>query len=58
MSITVGIPFYFKSKADHLELAIKSVLDQSIPIDKIHLIQNGDVPNEIVQVVRDNIPKY
>ena len=51
--ITVGIPFYSKSKPGYLMESINSILNQSMKADKIHLIQDGPISNELKEVVNN-----
>ena len=45
--ITVGIPFYHGTSKDEFLEAINSILNQSLPPEKIHLIQDGDISNDL-----------
>ncbi len=57
-SITVGIPFYKKTNVKYFEMAIKSVVDQTLTPDKIHLIQDGEVSQELVEIINKYKNKY
>ena len=50
-SFTVGIPFYSKTNPQHLIDAIDSVINQTILPKKIHLIQDGEVNQNIKKVL-------
>ena len=54
--VTVGIPFYSKSKPDYLKESIDSILNQSIKPYKIHLIQDGPISIELKEII-DNYKK-
>lgn len=49
--ITVGIPFHHGSCAEHFELAIDSMLSQTLRPYRIHLIQDGPVSAELETLV-------
>ena len=57
-NITVGIPFYNKSNPEHLDLAIKSILNQTLQPKKIHLIQDGEVPNSIKILINKYLKQF
>lgn len=50
--LTVGIPFHGGTDASQLEEAIESVLNQNLGATKCHLIQNGDVPENLLHIAR------
>ena len=59
-NITVGIPFYIGSNPKYFNLAIKSILEQTLCPTKIHLIQDGEINkalNDIVYHYKSNYPK-
>ena len=56
--ITVGIPFYNKSNSEHLDLAIKSIVEQTLQPKKIHLIQDGEVTAKIKKVINKYIYQF
>lgn len=45
--VTAGIPFHGGIAAAHLRLAIDSILNQTVPAQQIHLIQDGPVSSEL-----------
>ena len=51
-SFTVGIPFYIKSNPTDLKKAIDSILNQTLTPNKIHLIQDGPI-NDNIQTILD-----
>ena len=57
-SITVGVPFYGKSNPKYLNIAIKSIINQSLPPEKIHLIQDGSVNQKIKNILDKYVKKY
>ena len=50
-SITVGIPFYEKTNPKYFEMAINSIIKQTLTPDSIHLIQDGEVGQELVELI-------
>lgn len=58
MSVTVGIPFYKKSNCRYLKQAIDSIINQTIKIDEIHLIQDGEVNLEISNLIKNYKDKH
>lgn len=50
--VTVGIPFYAGSNAEHLRLAVESILRQTLQPTVIHLIQDGPVPPDVEALVK------
>ena len=56
--ITVGIPFYNKSKSKDLDLAIQSIVDQTLQPRKIHLIQDGEITDSIKTVINKYLNKF
>jgi len=57
-SITVGIPFYNKTNVEYLDIAIMSVINQTAPADKIHLIQDGNIGSDLLNLINNYIKKY
>ena len=51
--ITVGIPYYQDTIKTELVAAIDSILKQSKQPDEIHLIQDGPVPDELTELVKE-----
>ncbi len=41
--VSVGIPFYHKTKVDEFNTAVKSILNQTLKPDVIYLVQDGPV---------------
>lgn len=56
--ITVGIPFYTGTKANELQIAIESILSQSLKPAEIHLIQDGPVSKDIKILINSYIGSY
>jgi len=50
-TVTVGIPFHKSTDSLQLESAIKSILNQSRKPDVVHLIQDGEISQELEEVV-------
>lgn len=50
-TVTVGIPFYWKSDPGAFGIAIDSILKQTYPIVEIHLIQDGPIPDALSNVI-------
>lgn len=50
-TVTVGIPFHKSTDSLQLENAIKSILNQSRKPDVVHLIQDGEISQELEEVV-------
>lgn len=50
-NVTVGIPFYSGSNPEHLKQAIDSIVNQSVPAEVIHLIQNGPIDPDLQALV-------
>ena len=57
-SITVGIPFYKKTNPKYFDAAIDSIINQTLSADKIHLIQDGDINEELNQIIKKYQNKY
>lgn len=53
--ITVGIPYYKKTYCDELSKAIESILNQTVMPQEIHLIQDGEVSDDIVRTINNYI---
>ena len=51
-NITVGIPFYFKTEPLDLKKAIDSILNQTLKAEYIHLIQDGEVSDELDKLIK------
>lgn len=47
LPVTVGIPYHGSTKLSDLQDAVKSIQTQQIPVHKIHLVQDGDVDQEL-----------
>ena len=56
--ITVGIPFYAKSNIDYLKLSIDSIINQSSTPSAIHLIQDGNVNDNISKLINKYKKEY
>ena len=57
-SITVGIPFYNKTNAQYFDSAINSIINQTLLPEKIHLIQDGEINESLMKIVRNYKEKY
>ena len=50
--ITVGIPFYNKTHPEHLKMSVNSILTQTIKIERLHLIQDGPINDELDKLIK------
>jgi len=50
--LTVGIPCYYKDNPNYLDLAIHSVINQTLPPYEIHLIQDGELNNALNRIIK------
>ena len=50
-SITIGVPFYSKSNPKHFDLAINSIIYQTLLPNKIHLIQDGPINQDLNNII-------
>ena len=57
-SITIGIPFYFNTTPQEFILALDSILNQTIQVCEIHLIQDGNIDAELQNIVYGYLNKY
>tara|TARA_X000001036_G_scaffold118814_1_gene112313 strand:+ start:2251 stop:3054 length:804 start_codon:yes stop_codon:yes gene_type:complete len=57
-NITVGIPFYKKTIAEEFRLSLESILNQTIQLYEIHLIQDGDVNSNLEDIINYYLNKY
>ena len=57
-SFTVGIPFYIKSNPTDLKKAIDSILNQTLTPNKIHLIQDGPINDNIIAFVIGTVANH
>ena len=57
-TLTVGIPFYQKTNVEYFDIAIKSIINQTVAADNIHLIQDGSVGPELSKLINKYIKKY
>ncbi|MAR30036.1 MAG: hypothetical protein CMG24_03775, partial [Candidatus Marinimicrobia bacterium] len=55
-SITIGIPFYFNTTPQEFILALDSILNQTIKVYEIHLIQDGNIDAELQNSVKNLFP--
>jgi glycosyltransferase involved in cell wall biosynthesis len=53
MNFTVLIPVYHANNPDHLELALKSVTDQTVKPDEILLVEDGPIPPVLDNVINE-----
>jgi glycosyltransferase involved in cell wall biosynthesis len=56
--VTVGIPYYKETKPDDLKLAIESILFQSFNEIIIHLIQDGNVDENLSSLIREYVKNH
>ena len=56
--LTVGIPFYKKTNVEYFDIAIKSIINQTVAADNIYLIQDGSVGPELSKLINKYIKKY
>ena len=56
--ITVGIPFYHKTRFKDLKLSVDSILKQTFKNIILHLIQNGEVNKKILDLISNYDMKY
>jgi glycosyltransferase involved in cell wall biosynthesis len=56
--VTVGIPFYAGTQAEHFRLAVGSILQQSLAPHQVHLIQDGPVSQGVEEIVRSYLANY
>jgi len=56
--ITVGIPFYHKTRFKDLKLSVDSILKQTFKNVTLHLIQNGEVNKKILDLINNYDMKY
>lgn len=57
-NITVGIPYYFNTKVEELIDAVDSIINQSILVEVVVLIQDGPVSCELKEAVDRYMLKY
>ena len=57
-TLTVGIPFYKKTNVEYLDIAIMSIINQTLPADSIHLIQDGEIDSDLEMIIDKYINKY
>ena len=57
-TITAGIPFYKKTNAEYFDNAIKSIINQTVSADNIHLIQDGEVNELLTKIVTKYEKEY
>ncbi len=63
-TVCAGIPFHKGTEISHLKLSIDSIINQTYPLNEIHLIQDGSVNKEITQMIEkyvnenDNIKHF
>jgi len=57
-TITVGIPFTNETNASHLKKSINSIVNQTLIVDCIHLIQDGEISEELSDLINTYSDKY
>ncbi len=55
--VTVGIPFHRGACAEHLRLAVDSILNQTHRPYRVHLIQDGPVSDDLTALVNDYVAR-
>jgi glycosyltransferase involved in cell wall biosynthesis len=55
--VTVGIPFHSGACAEHLRLAVDSILNQTHRPYRVHLIQDGPVSDDLTALVNDYVAR-
>ena len=56
--ITVGIPFYLNTNPIYMEKSLLSIINQSLVPNQIHLIQDGDIPDDLASIIKSYKDKY
>ncbi len=51
-SVTVGIPFTNDTNLEYLKNSIDSIINQTLRIDCIHLIQDGPINNDLYSLIK------
>lgn len=57
-SVCVGIPFHDGCNLNHLRESIDSIINQTYPINEIHLIQDGSVKGEYINLVKGYLKEH
>ncbi|NQT63409.1 MAG: glycosyltransferase [Candidatus Marinimicrobia bacterium] len=57
-SLTVGIPFHSKTLVSDLKEAIESIISQTLKADIIHLVQNGDISEEVDELLKSFMAEH
>lgn len=57
-SFTVGIPYYSESNPRYLKAAIDSIINQTLRPTVVHLIQDGQVNEELSSLIQEYLNTY
>ena len=49
---SVLMSVYYKEKAEYLELAIESMLNQTVPPEQFVIVEDGPLTDELEQVIQ------
>lgn len=58
MKFTVLMSVYYKEKAEYLQLALASIINQTVKPSEIVLVQDGKLTNELQAVITEHLQKY
>lgn len=58
MKFTVLMSVYYKEKPEYLQLALESIINQTVKPNEIVLVQDGKLTNELQAVITDQLQKY
>lgn len=58
MKFTVLMSVYYKEKPEYLQLALESVINQTVKPNEIVLVQDGKLTNELQAVITEYLQKY
>lgn len=58
MKFTVLMSVYYKEKPEYLQLALESVINQTVKPNEIVMVQDGKLTNELQAVITEHLQKY
>ena len=58
MKFTVLMSVYYKEKPEYLQLALESVINQTVKPNEIVLVEDGKLTNELQAVITEYLQKY
>lgn len=58
MKFTVLMSVYYKEKPEYLQLALKSIINQTVKPNEIVLVEDGKLTNELQAVITEQLQKY